>query len=238
MNGAERDPSQVHAPALAACEAEEALQIFELIKNNFLLSQVFFELTRETPNTRAAPSLHAFSLAEILRHTRLAAADRLLACFDAIDRAFQTIRNDPEATLFGFDQYGHVYVQRPHRSIRQAWEQVLAVHSPAEQGPAPGGNRRRASGGARTSRDVTRRRPRSREGLHADDLSGETAFIIEKAHEYDAEVPADLDEATSSNAANDDEREILQDGATTRPRRSCATRSTASISTSARNCWP
>ncbi len=140
VNGAERDPSQVHAPALAACEAEEALQIFELIKNNFLLSQVFFELTRETPNTRAAPSLHAFSLAEILRHTRLAAADRLLACFDAINRAFQTIRNDPEATLFGFDQYGHVYVhETTHRSIRQAWEQVLAVHSPAGEGAAPGG---------------------------------------------------------------------------------------------------
>ena len=39
------------------------------------------------------------------------------------------------------------------------------------------------------------------------------AFIIEKAREYDAEVPADLDEATSSNAADDDEREILQDTA-------------------------
>jgi hypothetical protein len=138
MNGVERDPSQVHAPALAACEAEEALQVFELIKSNFLLSQVFFELTRDTPNTRAAPSLHAFSLAEILRHTRLADGDRLLACFDAINRAFQTIRNDPEATLFGFDQYGHVYVhETTHRSTRQAWEQALAAHSPPAEGMAP-----------------------------------------------------------------------------------------------------
>lgn len=37
------------------------------------------------------------------------------------------------------------------------------------------------------------------------------AYIIEKAREFDAEVPADPDEASGSNAADDDEREILQD---------------------------
>jgi hypothetical protein len=36
------------------------------------------------------------------------------------------------------------------------------------------------------------------------------AFIIEKAREFDAEVPADPDE-TGSNPADDGEREILQD---------------------------
>jgi len=38
----DHDPSQVHSSALAACTPQEALQIFELIKDNFLLSQVFF----------------------------------------------------------------------------------------------------------------------------------------------------------------------------------------------------
>jgi hypothetical protein len=36
------------------------------------------------------------------------------------------------------------------------------------------------------------------------------AYIIEKAREFDAEVPADPDE-TGSNPADDDERQILQD---------------------------
>lgn len=36
------------------------------------------------------------------------------------------------------------------------------------------------------------------------------AYIIQKAREYDAEVPTDLDEA-GSNAADDQEREILED---------------------------
>ena len=43
----DHDHSQVHTAALAACTAEEALQVFELIKDNFVLSQVFFELARE-----------------------------------------------------------------------------------------------------------------------------------------------------------------------------------------------
>jgi Protein of unknown function (DUF3775) len=37
------------------------------------------------------------------------------------------------------------------------------------------------------------------------------AYIVEKAREYDAEVPADPDAATGSDAVDDDEREILLD---------------------------
>jgi hypothetical protein len=37
------------------------------------------------------------------------------------------------------------------------------------------------------------------------------AFIIEKAREYDAEVPVDPDAATGSDPADDDERQILLD---------------------------
>jgi hypothetical protein len=37
----DRDQSQFHTAALAACTPEEALQMFESIKDNFLLSQVF-----------------------------------------------------------------------------------------------------------------------------------------------------------------------------------------------------
>jgi hypothetical protein len=134
----DHDASQVHAAALASCGPEEAAQVFELIRGNFLLSQVFFELARE-PNSHSATPLYPISIADILRHTRLGDGDRLVDCFTAINHAFQSIRNDPEATLFGFDQYGHVFVhQSTHDSIRRLWEELFATHAPAADGPAAG----------------------------------------------------------------------------------------------------
>ena len=56
MSKSEHDASQVHAASLAACMPEEAMQLFELIKGNFLLAQVFFELARETPSSTASAS--------------------------------------------------------------------------------------------------------------------------------------------------------------------------------------
>ena len=77
LSKAEHDPSQVHAAAVAACMPEEVVQLFELIKGNFLLSQVFFELAREMPKCHGAAPLYPMSIADILRHTRLADSDRL-----------------------------------------------------------------------------------------------------------------------------------------------------------------
>jgi len=135
----EHDPAQVHAPSLAACLPEEAAQVFELIKGNFLLSQVFFELARETPNSHAAAPLYPIGIADILRHTRLGDGDRLVDCFTAINQAFQSLRNDPEATLFGFDPYGHVFIhQATHDSIRELWERLFTTHAPAAGGPVAG----------------------------------------------------------------------------------------------------
>jgi len=134
----DHDPSQVHSSALAACTPEEALQIFELIKDNFLLSQVFFELARETPAGRAAPPLHALNVAELLRHTRLSDGDRLADCFTAINQVFQTVRNDPAAALFGFDQYGHIYIhESTHHSVRRVWEQLFVSDQQRASQTAP-----------------------------------------------------------------------------------------------------
>jgi hypothetical protein len=134
----DRDQSQVHSASLAACAPDEALQMFEAIKDNFLLAQVFFELARETPAGRAAPPLHALNIADMLRHTRLPDGDRLADCFTAINQIFQRVRNDPEAALFGFDQYGHVYIhETTHHSIRRLWEQVSIMPPPTFGEPAP-----------------------------------------------------------------------------------------------------
>jgi hypothetical protein len=139
--GPTRDAAPVHAATLAACMPEEAAQLFELIKGDFLLSQVFFELGRDGPDAHAVAPLHAVGLADLLRHTRLGSVDRLGEYFGAINRAFQAIRNDPEATLFGFDQQGHVYVHETTcRSIRLLWERLFsAPMAPAGAGPLASG---------------------------------------------------------------------------------------------------
>ena len=95
-------------------------------------------MARETPAGRAAPPLHALNIADLLRHTRLSDGDRLADCFTAINQVFQTVRNDSEAALFGFDQYGHVYIhETTHHSIRRVWEQLLATDQHAASRPAP-----------------------------------------------------------------------------------------------------
>ena len=137
LSRSEHDPSQHDEGTLAACTPQEAAEVYELIKGNFLLSQVFFELGRETPGDRRASPLHALRLADMLRHTRLADGDRLVDCFTAINQAFRSICNDPEATLFGFDQYGHVWVhQTTHDSVRALWEQLFHRQPPLAAGPA------------------------------------------------------------------------------------------------------
>jgi hypothetical protein len=125
--------------ALAACTPQGAAEVYELIRGNFLLSQVFFELAREAPRNRGEAALHALGLADILRHTRVADGDRLVECFRAINQAFQAIGNDSEASLFGFDQYGQVWIHHTtHDSIRELWEQLFHHQPPMVAGPAMG----------------------------------------------------------------------------------------------------
>ena len=106
------DAAPAHAATLAACMPDEAAQFFELIKGDFLLAQVFFELGRDSPDSHAAAPLHVVAIGDLLRHTRLGSADRLGEYFAALNQAFRTIRNDPEAMLFGFDDQGHVLYPR------------------------------------------------------------------------------------------------------------------------------
>jgi hypothetical protein len=139
LTRSEHDHGQPHSAELAACTPEEAVKVFELIKDNFLLSQVFFELAREMPNASPSP-FYTVNVGELLRHTRLADGDRLADCFTAINQAFQSARNDPEAALFGFDQFGRVFIhQTTHQSIRWVWQQLIAAHAPGPGGSAPAG---------------------------------------------------------------------------------------------------
>jgi hypothetical protein len=142
--GPSRPGAPAHTAALAACMPDEAERLFELIKGDFLLSQIFFELGRESPDAYGTAPLHAVSIGELLRHTRLGRVERLGEYFGAINQAFQAIRKDPEATLFGFDQQGHVFVHEATcRSIRQLWEELCAAPAsgvdPLVNRPMPAG---------------------------------------------------------------------------------------------------
>jgi hypothetical protein len=48
------------------------------------------------------------------------------------------VRNDAEAALFGFDQYGHIYIhETTHYYIRRPWKQLFVVDEQAPTRPAP-----------------------------------------------------------------------------------------------------
>ena len=138
------DPSKMQASALAACTIDEVAQLFKLISGNFLVTQVFFELARETAFPHKIPSLHTVSLSDIQRHEQLADGQVLIECLGVINQALQRVRNDANASLFGSDESGHIYVhETTHRNIRQLREQLVLAHStaalnqPAEAGGFP-----------------------------------------------------------------------------------------------------
>lgn len=122
----------IEAPALDACTQEEALGIFDLIKGDFAATHVFLELARDELERETAAPLHAVNISALTRNTRLD-DHRLVSCLRAINRAFQEVRGDPQAMLFGFDQANHVYVhETTHRSIHSLWQQLVTSHAPIE----------------------------------------------------------------------------------------------------------
>lgn len=111
---------------LAACSREEALGIFELIKDDYLACQVFFELGRGAEDNGSSHPLHALSIAEIMRHTRIHSGE-LQRSLTVINQALRQVRRDPNVSLIGFDEEGHCYVhQETHRNIGQLWQEFVA----------------------------------------------------------------------------------------------------------------
>lgn len=136
---AAHDPSQAERTPLSACSVDEALQILDRIRGNFLLMQVFFELARDATPGRTAPPLHVLDVGEMLHHTRLNSGEGLVRTLEAINAAYGEVHRDPQATLFGFDDHGHVYIhQETHLSVRHLWEQLerpAPPPTPSEMAP-------------------------------------------------------------------------------------------------------
>jgi hypothetical protein len=110
----ERDErrSAIDPGALAECDLNEAVQIFQRISHWFPVTQVFFELGRESGFSQETAQLHILNLDEMRRHAQLGDARQLAECLAAIDRALQQVRNDPRASLFATDGQGHIFVHR------------------------------------------------------------------------------------------------------------------------------
>jgi hypothetical protein len=137
----EHDPSRMQAGALATTTIDEAAQIFSLISGNFLVTQVFFELARETPLAQGIPSLHGLNLGDMQRHVQLGDGRQLAECLNVITHALRKVRNDPTASLFAHDEQGHIYIhETTYRNIRMLREQLFSPNtSTAQAGPTEAG---------------------------------------------------------------------------------------------------
>lgn len=139
LTNAPAEPAKVEESALAICTVDEITEILKLISGKFLVTQVLFELAREAPFRQATPPLHTFNISEILHQAQLADVNQLFECFNIINRALQRVRNNPEVSLFGFDDRGHGYIhETTYRNIRQVWEQLVLAHSLAASNQTAG----------------------------------------------------------------------------------------------------
>ncbi|MBV8649988.1 MAG: hypothetical protein JO255_00890 [Alphaproteobacteria bacterium] len=130
------DPSA--ATRIAACRPEEAARIFELIKGDYVTCEVFFELGRELGAAAPGQPLYGIRLGDLARHARLDDSGRLVACREAINAAFRTVRQDEQATMLGFDQLGHLFIHTAtHQSIQMLWTQLMASEPNGRAPEAP-----------------------------------------------------------------------------------------------------
>jgi hypothetical protein len=129
--------AQQQASGLAACSIEEAVAIFNLLANDVAAAQVFFELGRDSPESQVAAPLHAFAIADILRHVRLTDSRQLMRALALINGAFQQLRASQAVSLFAVDQAGHLFVHEgTHRSILLLWHELMAEQARAAESGA------------------------------------------------------------------------------------------------------
>jgi hypothetical protein len=135
-------PAKAPAAELAACSPEEVAQIFELVRHDYLAASLLCELGREQDVGHSTPPYRAISIADLVRRSRLGSGDRLMVRLEAINAALHRIRGDAAASMFGFDQFGRLYIHEvTQRHIAELWNRLLAADAaaPAQQVVPAGG---------------------------------------------------------------------------------------------------
>jgi hypothetical protein len=114
-------------PSLAECSEEEVRRILADLAEDYLSTQVFFELGRERWGmTLGQADVCRLSLSDLLHHARLVEPAHLMACLDRIATSFRQVHGDGSGVLVAFDQSGGLYVtDATNRSIRSVWRSLV-----------------------------------------------------------------------------------------------------------------
>lgn len=133
--------AQAAMPPLVGCNAEEARDILSLVQGVLPVVSVFFELGREAASV-PVHGMRAFSIADILRHSRLHAPAQVVECLDVLTDALRRVRGDAEAGLYALDNQGHCLVaETTMRSILRLWQEIVAqraLQTPPASAPEAG----------------------------------------------------------------------------------------------------
>ena len=127
-------PPRQREMTLAACTVPEAMQIFELVAGDAIVTRLFFELGREHAFATDLPGLRALRAADLAHHVGLPDQGALVDGLATIDRAFHQAHGDRAGGLFGFDDAGHVYLHdATQASIRRVWEELVRARAAADR---------------------------------------------------------------------------------------------------------
>ena len=116
---------------LAVCTYQEASALYEAIRRNAHVTQVFFELSRGA--AVAGSPICVLSITEMMRHTRLD-PQRLMEALGVIEHLFRQLRANSETSLLATDGESHIFAHHETCDhIKALWEHFATVETP----PAP-----------------------------------------------------------------------------------------------------
>lgn len=114
---------------LAACTHQEAVALYEAVRRNAHITQVFFELSRGA--AVSGSPIRLLSITDMMRHTRLD-PQRLMEALGVIEHLFRQLRADSAAALLATDGESHIFVrQETCEHIKTLWDHFATVETPA-----------------------------------------------------------------------------------------------------------
>lgn len=116
---------------LTACTYQEASALYEAIRRNAHVAQVFFELSRGA--AVAGSPICRLSIADMMQHTRLD-LPRLMEALGVVEHLFRQLRGDASTSLLATDGDSHIFARHETcEHIKTLWDHFASV----ESSPAP-----------------------------------------------------------------------------------------------------